>query len=316
MESEPVVSIGMSVRNNELTVGLALRSILNQTYRHWELLLFDDGSTDNTLRMVRDFADSDPRIRLFSDGRSLGLPERLNQAIATSRGTFFARMDGDDIAYPRRLERQMEYLEQHPYVDLVGAGATVFHGNGAILGKRIGPEHHGDICAHPYLHIRMMHPTFLGHIRFFRTYGYRSSAHRCEDQDLLLRAQTTGLSSKYKWMNMLKAQDQDLLLRGSRCARYANVPEILLGYREEQLKLSRNLQARYYMAQSYFYVFMQRRQLFSALGAVASQVLRGMVDAAAISSRLNYRLLRHRVRPVSGSERTQWEQIWAEVTGS
>jgi len=289
-DHDPLVSIGMSVRNNERTLGLALRSILNQTYRHWELLLLDDGSTDDSPRIAQGFADSDSRIRLFSDRRALGLSEQLNRAIAASRGTYFARMDGDDIAYPRRLERQMEYLEQHPDVDLVGAGATVFHGNGTLLGKRVGPEHHGDICAHPYLHICMMHPNFLGHIRFFRTYGYRSSAHRCEDQDLLLR--------------------------GNRCARYANVQEILLGYREEQLKLGRILQARYYMAQSYFYVFLQRRQPFFALGAVVTQAFRGMVDAIAISSGLNYRLLRHRALPVSESERNQWQHVWSELTGS
>jgi len=184
----------------------------------------------------------------------------------------------------------MEYLQQHPDVDLVGAGATVFHGNGTLLGKRVGPEHHGDICAQPYLHICVMHPNLLGHIRFFRTYGYRSSAHRCEDQDLLLR--------------------------GNRCARYANVQEILLGYREEQLKLRRILEARYYMAQSYFYVFLQRRQPFFALGAVVTQAFRGMVDAIAISSGLNYRLLRHRALPVSESERNQWQHVWSELTGS
>ncbi len=312
----PLVSIGMSVRNNERTLGLALRSIVGQTHENWELLLIDDGSTDCTPTIARQFAGADRRIRVYSDGLQLGLPERLNQAIAASRGTYFARMDGDDISYPRRLERQVDYLRRHPDVDLVGAGATVFHGNGTVLGKRLGPEHHGDICAHPYLHIRMMHPTFLGHIWFFRTYGYRSSAHRCEDQDLLLRGQTNDSPPKYKWMNMINAQDQDMLLRGNQCARYANVPEILLGYREEQLKLRRNLQARYYMAQSYFYVFLQRRQPFFALGAVVTQAFRGMVDAIAISSGLSYRLLRHRARPISVSERCQWQHVWAELTGA
>ena len=311
-----LVSIGMPVRNNEKTLVLALHSILRQTYTNWELLLIDDGSTDGTPTIVRQFACSDRRIRAFSDGHQRGLPERLNQAIASSRGAYFARMDGDDVAYPKRLERQVEYLRQHPDVDLVGAGVTVFHGNGTVLGKRVGPEHHGDICSHPYLHIRMMHPTFLGHIRFFRTYGYQSSAHRCEDQDLLLRAQTNGSPYKYRCMNMFKANDQDLLLHGSRCARYANVPEILLGYREEQLRLGRILQARYYMAQSYFYVFLQRRHPFFALGAVVTQAFRGMVDAIAISSGLNYRLLRHRALPVSESERNQWQHVWSELTDS
>src|SRR5208337_1726169 len=257
---DPLVSIGMPVRNNERTVGLALRSILNQTYRHWELLLLNDGSTDETLRIAQGFADSDSRIRIFSDRRSLGLPEQLNRAIAASRGAYFARMDGDDVAYPKRLERQIEYLRQHPDVDLVGAGAVVFRGNGTILGKRPAHEFHKEICARAYTRISMMHPTFLGRIGFFRRFGYRSSAHRCEDQDLLLRGHTNYDSAKHHWTGMLKSQDQDLLLRGCNHARYANVPEILLGYREEQLNLKKILVSRYYVAHSFFHIFMHERK--------------------------------------------------------
>src|SRR5512135_1398022 len=119
--SQPLVSIGMPVRNNEATLALAIRSILEQTYTNWELLLIDDGSSDGTLRVMRGFTDE--RIRIFSDGLSLGLPDRLNQAIDASRGEYFARMDGDDVSYPRRLGRQVDYLRHHPQVDLVGAWA-------------------------------------------------------------------------------------------------------------------------------------------------------------------------------------------------
>ncbi len=311
---EPLVSIGMPVRNNERTLGLALRSILNQTYRDWELLLLDDGSTDDSSRIAQRFADSDPRISFIADGRSLGLPERLNQAIAASRGAYFARMDGDDISYPRRLERQIEYLRQHPDVDLVGAGAVVFRGNGTLLGKRPPQEFHEEICARAYTRISIMHPTFLGRIGFFQKFGYRSSAHRCEDQDLLLRGHTDYDSAKNHWTGMMKSQDQDLLLRGCVHARYANVPEILLGYREDQLSLKKILEARYYIAQSFLHVFMQRRKSFTGIQAVIVQALKAMVDIVAITSGLNYRLLRHRARPITESERREWERVWSELT--
>jgi len=281
----------MPVRNNRDTLALALQSIKGQTYDKWELLLIEDGSNDGSQAIAKKFAEADERIRLITDGVRRGLPERLNQAISLSRGEYFARMDGDDISYPSRLERQMEYLRQHPDVDLVGAGAIVFNGYGTIRGKRLGPEFHNEICDHPCSHIRMMHPTFLGHINFFRRFGYRSSASSlCDDQDLLLRA------------------------CGS--ARYANVPEILLGYREEQLKLEKILKTRWYMSRNFFSIFLRRRQPFSAVKAVILQALKGMVDVIAISSGLNYRLLRHRALPVSESERNQWQHVWSDLTGS
>ena len=87
-------------------------------------MVIDDGSTDDTLERTRSFEDD--RIRIHSDGRSLGLAARLNQAIELSTGDYFARMDGDDIAYPERLERQVAVLDDAPEIDLVGSQMLVF----------------------------------------------------------------------------------------------------------------------------------------------------------------------------------------------
>src|SRR5579871_2414525 len=101
-DEPPLVSVGMPVRNNERTLARAIASILGQTHPQLELILIDDGSSDGTLRVAQSFSDS--RIRLFSDGQSLGLSTRLNQAIDVSGGRYFARMDGDDVSYPERFE--------------------------------------------------------------------------------------------------------------------------------------------------------------------------------------------------------------------
>jgi glycosyltransferase involved in cell wall biosynthesis len=140
----------MSVRNNEKTLSSALRSIVNQTWTSWELILVDDGSSDQTVPLARRFAAADGRIRLLADGAQKGLPDRLNQSIDASRGRYYARMDGDDVAYPERLRRQVEYLEAHSTVDLVGAWAIVFGADGRAFGKRTGAEHHEAICARPH----------------------------------------------------------------------------------------------------------------------------------------------------------------------
>src|SRR5260370_39399684 len=128
----PSVSIGMPVCNCESTVRAAVQSILNQTFNDWELLVIDDGSSDQTVNLVRTYVD--PRIRVFADGKHEGLVARLNQAIGLSRGRYFARMDGDDISYPERLALQVEFMTQHSETDLVGGGVLTRGGGGRLLG--------------------------------------------------------------------------------------------------------------------------------------------------------------------------------------
>ena len=127
---------------------MAIRSILNQTYTNWELLLMEDGSSDRSLEVTRGFVD--PRISVCADGANKGIVFRLREAVEISRGKYFARMDGDDIAYPQRLERQIGYLEQHPEVDLLGCGMMVFKTDGSALGIRLTPESHEKICRRPW----------------------------------------------------------------------------------------------------------------------------------------------------------------------
>jgi glycosyltransferase involved in cell wall biosynthesis len=121
-----LISVGMPVRNNSSVSPYAIQSIRWQTYLHWELRVFDDGSTDGAAEIAYRYAQLDQRIRVFSDGRHLEMAYRLNQAISISRGHLFAWMDGDDVAYPHRFERLVEYLCLHPEVDLNGAAAIVF----------------------------------------------------------------------------------------------------------------------------------------------------------------------------------------------
>lgn len=294
-DAPPLVSIGMPVRNNERTLALAIRSILNQTYTNWELLLIDDGSSDATPDIARNFAEADERIRFSSDGQPLGLPERLNQTIAASRGEYFARMDGDDVAYPMRLERQVDYLQRHPEVDLVGAWAIIFGREGVVFGKRTGAEHHEAICNRPHIGFPLIHPTYFGRIEFFRRYGYRSSAVRCEDQEMLLRAH-------------LGAHRNDELNRS--LIKFGNVPSILLGYREEYLDMNKILVSRFYHAKSFLKLFFSLGHPITAFRASVGQGLRAIVDVCAITSGLGYRLLRHRALPVTAAEIEEWDHIW------
>src|SRR6266511_6459511 len=128
--AQPLVSIGLPVRNAEDTLAIALASVLLQTVGDWELLVLDDRSQDSSSKIARRIAEGDPRIRVLEASGASGLVPRLNQAVAAARGKFFARMDADDVAYPTRLERQLEFLGLNPTVDVVGTSMLVFRGEG------------------------------------------------------------------------------------------------------------------------------------------------------------------------------------------
>lgn len=285
LSPRPLISVGMPVRNNATTLDLAVRSILAQTYGEIELLLIDDGSTDRTVDLMRRF--DDPRVRVISDGESLGLPTRLNQAVAFASGELFARMDGDDVSYPERFERQVAALRAQPDLDLCGTSLVVFRAGYEAIGVRRSPTDHDRIIARPASGFPMAHPTFMGRIEFFRRWPYRPSA--------------------------VSMEDQDLLLRSYRDSRFANVPEILFGYRETELKLAKILKARRYMALRYGQEFVRQGQPRLAIRAVAEQGAKAIYDSVAIGLHLDYRLLRHRAGPISALEQAEWGAVLVDL---
>ena len=130
------ISIGIPIYNAESYLADAIKSVLAQTYPYWELILVDDGSTDNSLEIAQEFAAKDNRIRIISDGLNKKLPARLNQIIKEAKYDYIARMDADDLMDPRRLELQLEVLKSNN-IDLVTTGLYSIGENNEIQGKRI-----------------------------------------------------------------------------------------------------------------------------------------------------------------------------------
>ena len=193
----PIYNAGQQLR-------LAVLSVLRQTFRDWELLIIDDGSTDNAVQTITDIDDA--RIRIIRDGTNKGLAARLNEAIDLARGTYFARMDQDDVAYPGRFAAQVAMLDSRPELDLFAVRAISISDENACLGERPGPSTHEQICAQPWKGFYFPHPTWLGRTEWFRTHRYaQPGPFFCEDQELLLRS--------YEH------------------SRFATVDEILFGYR-------------------------------------------------------------------------------------
>ena len=283
----PLVSIGISVYDCQATIGSAVRSVLNQTYENWELILIDDGSQDNTLTIIKQF--NDDRIRIYSDGCNKGLPDRLNEAVALSKGKYFARMDGDDICYPTRLALQVDFLEKNPDIDLIGSRVLIFKENGLIVGTYPFCEKHSEICRRPWSGFYLPHPTWMGKGRWFRENRYCTKANRMEDQELLLR--TFHHSRLY-------------------C-----LPEFLLGYRQSNPSLKRIVTGRYNFIHFLLKKSIHELRIIYLWGCIG-QMIKGTVDAFSISTGLNYKILRHRALPVSASDAETWERVWAELCQS
>lgn len=114
-----MISIGIPFYNAEEYLEDAICSVLAQTYNSWELILVDDGSTDNSLFIAHQYENYDSRIRVISDGENKKLPFRLNQIIKESKYDFIARMDADDLMSNDRLEKQINYLINNEDIDFV-----------------------------------------------------------------------------------------------------------------------------------------------------------------------------------------------------
>ena len=140
MNTSPKVTVLMPVYNVALYVTEAINSILNQTFKDFELLIINDGSTDSTREEVLKFSDS--RIRFVENEKNIGLANTLNRGVELANGEYIARMDGDDISMPNRLYEQVVFLECHSEIDICGAGYRFF---GAKNYDVIYPKSHDGI---------------------------------------------------------------------------------------------------------------------------------------------------------------------------
>ncbi len=125
MHQYPTVTVLMSAYNSASFILEAVESILKQTWTDFEFLIINDGSTDNSVDLVRSF--SDERIKLILNDKNIGLTASLNRGINIAKGKYIARMDADDIAEPNRLSSQVDFLEKHPEIGILGSPCLLFN---------------------------------------------------------------------------------------------------------------------------------------------------------------------------------------------
>lgn len=201
-KANPKVSVVMSTYNDGKYVYEAVTSILNQTFTDLELIIINDASTDNTFEIISKIED--PRVVILSNETNQGLPYSLNRGFRIARGKYIARMDGDDISLPERIQKQYDYMENHPDVAICGCNFKHFERSNVVVAC---PEDSDAIK------VKILYGSPLAHSSWFI---------RKKDFDNL----NVRYNEKFK-----SSQDYELMYRIKDKCKLACVQEILLLYR-------------------------------------------------------------------------------------
>ena len=182
------VSVVMACYNDESTLSRSIDSILEQTFGQYEFIIVDDGSTDNSWNILLRYRDIDSRIRLFQNQQNMGLAFSLNKGIRAANGPLIARMDSDDRAYKRRLEKQLDFMNQNPECDILGAGIVEVDRAGKKLREVIPRETNEEIVKYIFKKTLVYHPTIMIRKEVFEIHGfYDPTLKWAEDADLWYR---------------------------------------------------------------------------------------------------------------------------------
>jgi len=206
--SSPLVSVLIPVHNGERYLREAIESMLNQTYRNLEIIIIDDGSTDQTASVANRFSDS--RIRFINQPVNIGLVATLNNGIQHCSGEFIARMDADDVSEPERIEKQVKFLLEHPDIGLLGTAIRVIAERQRLRPVYTNPD---EIKSRLLYGNPINHPT------------------------VMIRTSTLGVH-RYD-PSFIHAEDYELWCRMKKTVRLSNLPEALLQYRSHPQQISR-----------------------------------------------------------------------------
>lgn len=212
MNTDPLISVVMPVYNGQDYLKEAIDCILNQSYTHFEFIIINDGSKDRSDEIIRSYSDS--RIK-YHNQENQGLGATLNIGLGLCTGKYIARQDQDDISHRDRFKKQVEYLEQHSNVLLLGTRAKIFEDNSDKVQYHIHATHPADLkfdllFDNPFVHSSVM----------FRKSAIELVGNYNPDRNLY--------------------EDFDLWSRFSEKGDVANLPEILVDYRHHDKGLSKN----------------------------------------------------------------------------
>ena len=200
----PLLTIGLPVYNARPYLEDTLCSIYAQTFQDWELVIFDDGSTDGSGAFLESLRD--PRLRVLGAKQNRGLAAGLNLIHEQARGQYIARMDADDLMHPERFALQLAFLERRPEVDVLGCGLVSVGRSLEPRGARIFPAEHEELERGPVMDPPLCHANFMARATWWRRFPYNEQNRGCEDLELWLASKSS--------------------------SRFANLQDLLYYYRE------------------------------------------------------------------------------------
>lgn len=184
MNSQPLVSIMMPAYNAENTVSKAIKSLQLQTYENWECIVVNDGSTDNTSKIVNSFKDS--RIYLINLEKNKGRGFARQVALESCNGSFISMLDSDDWYYPNKIEKQVDAFFDYPEVDVVSCLMAVVDKNGRIIGLRGEPNYKPILFNMPTT-VPVPHASTMIRRKAIKEHSYDITQKYGQDMDFLRR---------------------------------------------------------------------------------------------------------------------------------
>lgn len=190
----PKISVIMSVYNDSEYLTDCIESILNQSFANFEFIITNDCSTDDSLQIIRNYANHDKRIKLINNVENIGLTKSLNKMIKIAKGEYIARMDGDDISFPERFKEQIDIFTTKKEVDIVFANTIYIDINGKKICNSWRPDSTDKIISLlPYRNY-ITHPTVMVKRNCLEKYnGYNNNCRTGQDHELWSRMKAGGV---------------------------------------------------------------------------------------------------------------------------
>lgn len=199
-KNKPLISVIMPAYNAEKYISNAIESILNQTFKKFELIIINDFSTDKTLDIIKSFKKKDPRIEIVNNDMRLDIARTLNKGIDMAKSNMIARMDADDIAFSNRLELQYKLISSSKNIAVVGANIVIMNTSGNETAIRSYPDSSEKLKNCLFKYSPFAHPVVMFRKNIFEEVGrYNPKYSPTEDLDLWFR-----LGSKYSFGSVPK----------------------------------------------------------------------------------------------------------------
>jgi glycosyltransferase involved in cell wall biosynthesis len=203
---QPLVSVIIPIYKAEDYIVEALRSVMDQTYKNLEIILINDQSPDRSIQLAEELAANDPRVQIVENRYEKGIVGALNTGLELATGELIARMDGDDVCFPDRIERQVKFMDEHPEI-------AVSSGSVEVIGKHSGlkfeyPTDPEVAAIYPLLNSPLAHPATILRADFFQEHSLRYDYEYQYGEDIDL------------WQRVLDAGGQ-----------IGNLAEVILKYR-------------------------------------------------------------------------------------